>query len=345
MSSICTGARVWTGPADRALARGGPARRAAGRRAAGPCRGSRAGGMPIRPRRTRRSSRRWCRPARTACVTIVVSTVGRSSVELTAAPDLAQRPQLAPPSGSARAVRSCSSGNSRTFSIAITAWSAKVCSSAICLSVKGRISVRKTVMAPIGIALAHAAARPRVVRMPLAPDGGGDVRVLSGHLGEQVRNVDRRRNRTIVRPETDPRVIGLAGPASRLERTGRGGPRASSHGPRPGRSARSGPRTARAALSTMASITGCRSVGELEMTRRMSAVAVCCSSASVRSAFLASSSLNSRTFSMAMTAWAAKVSSSAICLSVKGRTSVRETSNTPTEAPSRSSGAARAVQA
>ena len=64
----------------------------------------------------------------------------------------------------------------------------------------------------------------------------------------------------------------------------------------------------------------------------------------VRAAFLASSSLNSRTFSRAMTAWAAKVCSSAICLSVNGRTSVRYTISTPTEAPSRSSGVASAVR-
>ena len=58
----------------------------------------------------------------------------------------------------------------------------------------------------------------------------------------------------------------------------------------------------RAALSTTVSITGWRSVGELEMTRRISAVAVCCCSASVRSRFLASSSLKRRTFSTAMAA-------------------------------------------
>ena len=51
------------------------------------------------------------------------------------------------------------------------------------------------------------------------------------------------------------------------------------------------------------------------------AVAVCCSSDSVSSRFRASSSLNSRTFSIAMTAWSAKVSRSLICLSVKDRTS------------------------
>ena len=69
----------------------------------------------------------------------------------------------------------------------------------------------------------------------------------------------------------------------------------------------------RAAFSATASMTGCRSVGELAITRRISAVAVCCSSASFVS-------LNSRTFSMAITAWLAKVSRSAICLSEKGWT-------------------------
>ena len=68
----------------------------------------------------------------------------------------------------------------------------------------------------------------------------------------------------------------------------------------------------------MVSSTGCRSVGERLITRRISAVAVCCSSASVSSRFRASSSANSRTFSIAITAWSAKVSSSAICLSVNG---------------------------
>ena len=53
-----------------------------------------------------------------------------------------------------------------------------------------------------------------------------------------------------------------------------------------------------------------------EITRRMSAVAVCCSSASFVS-------LNSRTFSIAITAWAAKVSRSSICLSENGWTTSR----------------------
>ena len=52
------------------------------------------------------------------------------------------------------------------------------------------------------------------------------------------------------------------------------------------------------------------------MTRSTSEVAVCCCSDS-------RSSLSSRVFSMAMTAWAAKFVTSSICLSVNGRTSWR----------------------
>ena len=51
---------------------------------------------------------------------------------------------------------------------------------------------------------------------------------------------------------------------------------------------------------------GLNSPGELEMTFRTSEVAVCCSSASERSSVRWRSSLSSRVFSMAMTAWAAK---------------------------------------
>ena len=55
-----------------------------------------------------------------------------------------------------------------------------------------------------------------------------------------------------------------------------------------------------AAFSATTSSTGCKSVGELAMTPKISLVAVCCSSDSL-------SSWNRRTFSMAITAWSAKV--------------------------------------
>jgi hypothetical protein len=62
------------------------------------------------------------------------------------------------------------------------------------------------------------------------------------------------------------------------------------------------------ALSSIASNTGCTLAGELEITRRMSAVAVCCSSASLVS-------VKSLAFSIAITAWLAKVWSNATCFS------------------------------
>jgi hypothetical protein len=73
----------------------------------------------------------------------------------------------------------------------------------------------------------------------------------------------------------------------------------------------------------MASKTGSSAPGELEMTPSTSEVAVCCSSDSVRSSVRWRNSMSRRVFSMAMTACAAKFETSAICLSVKGRTSCR----------------------
>ena len=77
------------------------------------------------------------------------------------------------------------------------------------------------------------------------------------------------------------------------------------------------------AFARMASNTGSSSPGELDMTRSTSAVAVCCSSNSVRSAVRWRSSFNNRAFSMAITASAAKFLTTSICLAVKGRTSCR----------------------
>src|SRR6516164_7284136 len=96
-------------------------------------------------------------------------------------------------------------------------------------------------------------------------------------------------------------------------------------------------RQIRTAFSSKARYTGPRSPGELEMTRSTSAVAVCCCSDS-------RSSLSSRAFSMAITAWSAKVVSRAICLCSKGRISVRRMTMVPTALPSRISGTARILR-
>ena len=71
-----------------------------------------------------------------------------------------------------------------------------------------------------------------------------------------------------------------------------------------------------AAVAVTASSTGWISVGEVLMTLRISAVAVCCSSASFVS-------LNKRTFSIAITAWSAKVWSRSMCWSANGPGSLR----------------------
>jgi hypothetical protein len=99
-------------------------------------------------------------------------------------------------------------------------------------------------------------------------------------------------------------------------------------------------RSKRTALATIASNTGCTSVCERLITRRMSLVAVCVSSAVVSSRLLAWSSLNSRTFSMAITAWSAKVFSSSIWVREKGPGCPRLTTIAPMGRPSRSMGAA-----
>ena len=66
----------------------------------------------------------------------------------------------------------------------------------------------------------------------------------------------------------------------------------------------------RSQLSRIVSNTGAVSATELLMTCSISAVAVCCSSASFVS-------LNSRAFSIAITAWSANVFSNAISFSLK----------------------------
>ena len=82
----------------------------------------------------------------------------------------------------------------------------------------------------------------------------------------------------------------------------------------------------------MASNTGFTSVGDSLITRRMSDVAVCCASASCVS-------LNSRVFSMAISAWSAKVYSRSICRS-EGAGLGHDSKIAPIPTPSCISGAA-----
>ena len=86
-----------------------------------------ARGSSGEPRRTRRRCRRRCRRAGPRRLTMVASTVSRSSVELTAWPT-SPSARSSPTDRVRSPVRASSSWNSRTFSMAMTAWSAKVLS-------------------------------------------------------------------------------------------------------------------------------------------------------------------------------------------------------------------------
>ncbi len=95
---------------------------------------------------------------------MVVSTVLISSVELTAW--LTSPSAFSSSTERARSrVRACTSSNRRTFSMAITAWSAKVVTSSICLSVKGCTLERVSVMTPTGVPSLRSGT-PSMVRYP-----------------------------------------------------------------------------------------------------------------------------------------------------------------------------------
>jgi hypothetical protein len=94
----------------------------------------------------------------------------------------------------------------------------------------------------------------------------------------------------------------------------------------------------RVALASIVSNTGLSSPGELLMTCSTSEVAVCCSSDSVSSFVRACTSSKSRVFSIAITAWSAKVVTSSICLSANGFTTFRARLNMPMATPPRSNG-------
>ena len=165
--------------------------------------------------------------------------------------------------------------NSRTFSIAMTAWSANVSRSLICLSENGRTSGRRNMI--------HRWPYPRAPRVRRAPSGtrignpgtpharedrGRRVRGSSGARGCAVDEMDRavtRRTAPSGGTGTDPICATTRDTSPSTRRTTTS---LTSHN--------------RAALSATAVSTRWISVGELEITRRISTIAVCCSSASVR---------------------------------------------------------------
>ena len=171
--------------------------------------------------------------------------------------------------------------------MAITAWSAKVLSSAICLSENGRPACAAPRSRPMGtpsrsIGTPAIAAEASVSRAALR---SGET---PSEVGLDVGDVDRPPARATaaardgVRGHREPRLrdveplgaetVRERAPMEQLAVETQRRPRAA-------------PSQSRTALSTMVSKTGWTSVGELAITRRISLVAVCCSSDSVTCAW------------------------------------------------------------
>ncbi len=200
--------------------------------------------------------------------------------------------------------------NSRTFSIAITAWSAKVLTSSICFSVKGRTSLRRMRMAPNAL-LSLTSGTASVVRCPNSRDGArasgksSNAATMSSMCITDWSMIARPtvlplvNGKVCATPFNSPKPVTYlkVSPSTRYRRA-------------------SGASHSCAARCVTVSRTGITSVGLLLITRRISAIEVCRCSASLIS-------VNSRAFSMAITAWLAKVLTRSICFCVNGRTSGR----------------------
>ena len=199
--------------------------------------------------------------------------------------------------------------NRRAFWIAITAWSAKVCSSALLLVVERRAAPR---------------GRPGSSRCPALPQhrrdrhrvGLADLHARSrrsavGHVGvvaARRRTCTSRRSRiacSVTVPASGTGKIAAHALDRARRRAADARQRAAAPGRRPGRCISWSPANRRSQLARILSNTGAVSATELLITCSTSAVAVCCSSASLVS-------LNRRAFSIAITAWSAKVCSRAI---------------------------------
>src|SRR6516165_2235541 len=101
---------------------------------------------------------------------IVASTVSRSSEELTAR-STSSSACSSPTERVSSSVRVCNSSSSRAFSIAMTAWSAKVRTSSICRSVNGCTRFRPRLIVP-RTAPSRSSGTPRQVPIPAATVSG-----------------------------------------------------------------------------------------------------------------------------------------------------------------------------
>ncbi len=139
---------------------------------------------------------------------------GRARADDLAAPRWSR--SAAPATRSARAVRWRSSLNSRTFSMAITAWAAKVVTSSICLSVNGRTSWRDRCRLRRSPRPRGASGTPSKVREPpmRAPRRAGYLRCGSGSAAHRRRGPPAGRDRrdgVSSGPHTEAQTAGPAG--------------------------------------------------------------------------------------------------------------------------------------
>ena len=226
---------------------------------------------------------------------------------------------------SARRLRCSSSSNSRAFSMAITAWSANVSSSAICASVNGaHLLTRSMLSTPIALALAQQRRRDHRCGRRSGMRGR-----LHSELGRRAARTSAtwivRRSRA-ARPVQEPAIVtGMPtmptpAVAQRPSRGARGREPPSTRAP-------DRRRCRRVAQPGSALDDGVEDA--LEVRRRrgdhpqdLGRRGLLLQRLAQLGRLRCSSSSKSRAFSMAMTAWSANVSSSAICWSVNGATSV-----------------------
>ena len=228
-------------------------------------------------------------------------------------------------SASARSfVRAFTSSNRRTFSIAMTAWSAKVRTISMSRPLKEtRSRSRETESADDPLIAHQWHAEKRAARIAEA-----EIRIVI-RVHQDIGNIvhcSREKNSAPHRTETgllriatqvidvfggiaEARPVALSTSPSRMYRVPYVEPESST------------------AERTSVSSTNCKSNADRLMTLSMSPVAVCCRSASVRSRVRAWTSSKRRAFSIAITDWLAKVSTSSICRVAKGAGSARVSVN------------------
>ncbi len=190
--------------------------------------------------------------------------------------------------------------------MAITAWSAKVETSSTCFSVKGSTVLRPRKMTPIGCP-DRRRGTPSRVRNPAAFCCSGNA--YSGSA--RTSGICTALPSSSTRPTTLPRPGYIRTDSEALVHSGEKLYLVAWWWPPPSASSRViaaiSALQSFAADSVSVSRTGCRSNAERLMTLSTSAVAVCCCRDSRKSSVRACTSSNSRTFSMAITAWSAKV--------------------------------------